>query len=232
MNSRYKSVPSILFLLGITVLLWSIHTFFHPEVLFHPGVSTNETRNPLPVAGMSEPSLRHSPNVAAMTSETAKRVESEATDVLTGGLERRPAIDYLKEIRLAMDPPAGMHFGRQDDGPVKILLGTNSVERVGFFLFSVDGKYSVQRAEEYLKDYFKGYMALHTEGEPSSYINQAGRLEMTLLKGRTDKDEEFQAYYFLNPSANRTHLLLLVDRRLSDRPAEVRWTVDSIRGVH
>jgi hypothetical protein len=233
MNSLNKHIPTIVFLLGLFLLVISMRAFFMPSS--SPAVPLPAISAPAPategasVQG-SAPARRPSPSYVAKFHRVAPTHVETSNHVIDDFL-RQKAETHLKSVGLTMRIPKGMQFSETDDGPIRILTGSNGPKKDGLFLFSAKGNYSASRAFKYIQDYFKDEFSLSESGKPSTYSNGMGFNRMVLFKGSTSQGEEFQAYFFHDPKSGQSHMLILKDSQLSRHPAVIRQLVDSIQSA-
>jgi hypothetical protein len=233
MNSLNKHGPTLVFIFGILLLLVSMRSFFHPEMPPPAPASAPRGAPPQPAASAAQQNqveaVRRDYKPVQLR-QVKQMVSGNYADVNAQVFDnwQKAAKDHLKTVHLNMKLPDGMQFHATQEGAIKILMGAGRPDKVGFYLFTADGKFPFDKAQQALKDYFQGEMALKTNGQGSSYDNRGGFQDGTLIKGNTDKGDEFQSYFFRDPSSNKTHMVMLIDKDLGKHPAQVRQIFDSI----
>ncbi len=231
MNSLNKHVPTIVFCIGLFLLIFSIRTFFHAGTT--PNMTPIVNRN-LPAntpAGAPRPAVqpkaaptiqfRPQPRPAPALSRINSREE-------TLKLMRKPAADYLKRFGLRMNIPEGYAFFEETDGPVSVLIGATAPGRNEFYFFSVKGRYNPERATTYLRQYFAEEMQISPRGAPQSFYSRGGFSDMSQMRGVTNKGGEYQAYFFTSNKGSLSHMMVLMNKQLIKSPARLREIVDSL----
>lgn len=232
MKSLNKHIPTIVFLIGLGLMMLSVRAFFYPSAApAIPAVTPLKSSNPTSSSPESATAQRRSRSVSPSSPANFHRISPSRPSVRVDDFLQQNARVHLKSVGLEMRMPEGMQFNETNDGPIRILMGSNGPDRTGLYLFSAKGKYSSNRAYQYMKDYFKDEFTLQDSAPATSYPSRTGLQNMTLLKGETSQGEEFQAYFFRDAARNESHLLFLKDDQLSRAPAKVRQIVDSVRSA-
>lgn len=233
MNSLNKHVPTIVFCIGLFLLIFSIRTFFHPD----------STPNMTPIVNRNLPA-----NTPASAPATRDALEPKAPPTLVFRpqqkpapplsrlntreeslrLARKPAQDYLARTGLKMDLPEGYAFFEDTDGPVNVLVGQSAPGKNDFFLFSVKGRYNPDRAITYLKDYLADDMKLTPKGGHQAFFSRGGFSDMSQMRGVTNKGGEYLAYFFTSGKGAQSHMLVLMNKQITKVPARLREIVDSV----
>ncbi len=225
MNSLNKHVPTLVFLLGFGLLAYSIHTFFSigkkPQLTPLANGPSVVVKGPLVKAEGNRLSFKVAPP-AQHSSRVDPREPFERE-------MKRPALEYLERVGIKMRVPDGFSFAEESDGNVQILMGASEPMKVDFYVFSAQGKYPLDRAMTYLKQYFADTHSVAPKGAPQPVRSRGSVSNMMVIKGLAGKSE-FQAYFFINKKTDQTHLLMLMNRNLLKAPARVRELVDSING--
>lgn len=231
MNSLNKHVPTVVFCVGLFLLIFSIRTFF-------AGGKSNMT----PIVNRSLP-----PDAPAGLPTAAQTVQPKARPSIqfrplkptqplprlnpreeTEKAMKKPAVEYLEKFKLRMNVPDGYTFFTEEDGPVSVLIGSSSPGKNDLFFFSVKGRHKAERAVTYLKDYFADEMKIQPKGAPQTFYSRGGLTDMNQMKGVTNKGGEYQAYFFTHQKRSHSHLLVLMNRQLIRSPARLRELVDSV----
>ncbi len=231
MNSLNKHVPTVVFCIGLFLLIFSIRTFFAGgKTNMTPIVNRNlpaDTPAGLPttvqdVKPKARPTIQFRPiKPAQPLSRINPREETEKA-------MKKPAAEYLQRFGLRMNIPEGYTFFEDEDGSVSVLVGSSSPGKPDLFFFSVKGRYNAERAVTYLKDYFADEMKIMPKGGPQSYFSRGGFSDMRQMKGVTNKGGEYQAYFFTSQKGANSHMLVLMNRQLIRSPARLREIVDSV----
>jgi len=231
MNSLNKHTPIIVFVIGLALLIFSIRTFFS---VGSDNLTPIVNKKLPPTAPATGPTLKEQaqiPRVPTVVFRPAKRPPPviNRTDPREQFLKemKKPAQAYLAKVGLRMNVPDGFAFAEEADGPVNVLIGASEPGKTDFYFFSTKGKYPVDRANAYIKEYFAEEMKVTPKGSPTSFYSRGGFSDMTQLRGSSGKGE-YQAYYFTNKQTNQTHLMMVLNRNLNKSPARVRELVDSI----
>lgn len=217
MKSLNKHVPLIVFLIGLGFLMYSVRTLFHPAAPLAVTPFKDVKPSPKPAATLNVQPLKKAP-------PTVQRTDSREEALLN---LKRPALEYLKKVNLKMNVPDGFGFAEETDGPVQVLIGASEAGKPDFFLFSAKGKYTVEKVNSYLKQYFADEMTVTPKGTPQSFHSRGGFHDMLQLKGSTGRGE-YQAYFFSNTKSGQSHLLFLTNKQFSKAPAKLRELIDSI----
>lgn len=218
MNSLNKHVPTIVFCIGLFLLIFSIRTFFHagksPNMT--PIVNSNVQPREAPTIRF-RPQTRPAPAMSRLNSrdETLK-------------LMKKPAADYLARHGLKMNIPDDYAFFEEADGPVSVLVGASAPGRNDLFFFSVKGRYNADRATSYLREYMADEMKITPKGSAQSFYSRGGFSDMSQMRGVTNKGGEYQAYFFTSKKGSESHMLVLMNKQLIKSPARLREIVDSV----
>lgn len=218
MKSLNKYVPILVFLLGLGLLIFSVRAFFHPTAFRQMTPLVNKT-----APKIKSPSVEFKPLKKAPPLVNRTDTRDEMKKIL-----RRPAEKFLNTAGLSLNLPDGLAFVEETDGPVHVLIGASEAGHPDFYLFSTKGKYKIDRAEKYLKDYFADEFTIAVKGNPEAVYSRGSVSELHQIRGQAGRSE-FQAYYFTSHKASRTHLLVLLNRKFLKAPARVRELVDSIK---
>lgn len=222
MKSLNKYVPVLVFLLGLSLLIFSVRTFFRPSAFRHMTPIANTTPPP---QATTAPAVQFRPAKKAPPpiSRTDSREELRRA-------MKKPAENFLTRAGLKMSIPDGLAFVEETDGDVQVLVGASEAGKPDFYFFSTKGKHKVERAEKYLKDYFADEMTMTVRGKPEVVYNRGSVGEITHFKGSTGRGGgEFQAYFFNSHKASRSHMLVLMNKQFLKAPARVRELVNSIK---
>lgn len=230
MNSLNKHTPTIVFVIGLALLIFSIRTFFHAGDESLTPIVNRKLPPTAPATGptVKEPAPPRAPTIvfrpAKRPPPAIQRTEPRETYLKE---LKKPALAYLAKVGLRMNVPDGFAFAEETDGPVQVLIGASEPGKTDFYFFSTKGKYPVDRANGYLKDYFSEEMKVTPKGSPQAFTNRGGFPDMSQLRGHSGRGE-YQAFFFTNSKSNQTHLLMVLNRNLNKSPARVRELIDSI----
>jgi hypothetical protein len=230
-NSLNKHVPTLVFLIGLGFLIYSIRTFFNPSEnpYMTPIVNRQLPANAparSPVTKIDEkrrPTITFSSPKKPPAPITASDVREEFLKEL-----KKPAIEYLARVGLAMAVPEGFAFAEETDGPVQVLVGASEPGKMDFYFFSAKGRYPPERAASYLRQYFAGEMKITPRGSPQPFITRGTFKNVSQLKGGSERGD-FQAFFFTNSKTDYSHLMLIFNRAINKSPARVRELIDSLR---
>ncbi len=134
--------------------------------------------------------------------------------------------NHLRKIGMTMRTPEKMAFGETKSRGAEVLVGTDISGMPKLYLFSMKRKLKPEQAKSMIEDQFQED-GLRVR-KISSMNSRGGVGVMTVLKGLTRGNEEFQAYSFSAGKKGYSHMLILVDSELSRKPARVRQLIDSI----
>lgn len=231
MNSLNKHVPALVFLLGVGLLVYSVRAFFNPAPMPYmtPIVNRQLPANAPATMPLSKKESSRAPTIIFRSSKKGQQLAGRP-NVREEFLRelKKPALDYLTRVGLAMNVPEGFAFAEESDGPVQVLIGASEPGKMDFYFFSTQGKFPPDRAAGYLKAYFADEMKITPKGNPQPFSNRSGFKDMSLLKGGSPKGD-YQAFFFVNNKTNQSHLMVILNRNINKSPARVRELVDSIR---
>lgn len=222
MKSLNRHVPLIVFLIGFGFLIYSVRTLFHPTAPLTVSPFKEEAPAAKPPASLAlQPPKKAPPPL--------NRTDSREEMLL---VLKRPALEYLKRVGLRMSVPDGFGFAEETDGPVEILIGASEAGRPDFYLFTAKGKYTIDKVNQYIKQYFADEGAVTPKGTPQSFRSRSGFSDILQLRGTVGR-AEYQAYFFSNSKSGQSHLLFLTNRQFSKAPAKLRELIDSLnRAAH
>ncbi len=230
MNSLNKHTPTIVFVIGLALLIFSVRTFFNPS---GGGNMTPIVNKNLPAAApASGPTVRQddkrAPTIVFRPASKPPPVinRNDPKDEFQKEL-KKPAQNYLSKVGLKMNIPDGYAFAEETDGAVEVLVGASEPGKSDFYFFTAKGKYPVDKANAYIKSYFGDESPVTPKGNPQSFYSRGGFSDMSQMRGNAGKSE-YQAYFFTNPKANHTHLVMIMNRAIIKAPAKVRELIDSI----
>ncbi len=230
MNSLNKHTPTIVFVIGLALLIFSVRTFFNPGG--GPNMTPIVNKNLPSAAPASGPTVRQdekrAPTIVFRPAVKPPPVINR-TDPKEDFLQelKKPALNYLSRVGLKMNIPDGYAFAEETDGPVQVLVGASEPGKSDFYFFSAKGKFPIDKATAYIKQYFAEDMAVTPKGPPQSFYSRGGFSDMSQLRGMVGKTE-YQAYFFTNTKANQTHLVMIMNKAITKAPAKVRELIDSI----
>lgn len=231
MNSLNKYVPALVFLIGLGFLIYSIRTFFNPakDPYMTPIVNRQLPANAPATLPVPKKEEKRAPTIIFSSSKNPPPA-AVAQDVREEFLKelKKPAVEYLAKVGLAMNVPEGFAFAQESDGPVQVLIGASEPGKLDFYFFSTKGKYPADRAAGYLKQYFEDEMKITPRGTPQPFNTRSGFKDMSLLKGASGRGD-YQAFFFTNSKTGQSHLMLIFNRSINKSPARVRELVDSLR---
>lgn len=234
MNSP-KHLPTLVFLLGFSLLLYSMYVFFLSDAAIPEGFkpSTDQPSDSAPAQPSQESPKKVNPIPVPKVFQEQIDRKSSANDTTMDDIAaaaRKPAEEYLRKAGLQMRLWDGQNYFSAKDGGFDILIALEGVGKDSLYLFSKKGKQTPDRAAKYLSSFFKE-VATYNLKSSQDYPNKGGFKDMKVFKGINSEGEEFQAYSFYNEKSGRSHILLLKDRGLSRQPAKNRLVVDSLAPV-
>ncbi len=233
MNSLNKHVPTIVFIIGLSLLIFSIRTFFNPSTLPHmtPIVNRSLPENAPATAPTTPEALKPKKPAAIVFRPNVKPPPSvgrlDPREELIRAM-KKVAEDYFGQFKLRVNIPDGFAFAEESDGPVKVLIGASEPGKNDFYFFSAKGKYLPDRAVGYLREYFSDQASVSIKGKPQPFYSRNEFKDLRRINGVIGKGTEFQAYYFTNAKTNHTHMLVLTNRLYLRSQARVRALIDSI----
>lgn len=231
-KSLNKYVPAFVFLVGIGLLSYSMLVFFtysSPDLLTPVVKPKTIKRADSESASVTDRMLQPAP--PELIFHPKGMPKSEPTTPLREDLLReirKPAKDFLKKVGLDLKIPENLFFHEEKLGPVQILQGSSQRGKTEFYLFSVKGRYPPARATNFIRDYFIQELRPGARIRSENHVSRSSFGKMTLLKGSFSRNEEFQAFFFVDTRSNRSNLLMLVDNQLSRQPARVSALVNSL----
>lgn len=232
MKSMNKHVPMLVFFVGLFFVLISIRSFFHPAA---PKVNLPVVApivQDLPTAKPPPKELKASKGVYI---PKATEPSPLTPDQLMGdrGAQSRILVNrHLHEVGLDFKLPENWAYGTTNDGPVKVLVGSTRGQPE-FYMFSVPGEYSADRAKDYMMSYFRDEAPLNPPGGAIPVDNRSEMRDMSVFKGNSPEGYDYHAYYFKDSKNMQTHMMVLMGTgpNLQQNQPKIQQTLDSIRSL-
>ncbi|MGE3760536.1 MAG: hypothetical protein AB7H97_22410 [Pseudobdellovibrionaceae bacterium] len=223
MNSWDKHIPKLVFIFGFFLLAAAVSVFLTPK---SDSFSKTDS-SPAPLVELSG-------TVRQRISERPWLSPSPVAE--PGGRQKAPEPDgkgvfaaHVKSVGLSMRQPEKMAFAQTRARGLNVLVGTGQTGQPEFILFSNRGKLKQEKTKATLEEQFRS-QGLKAK-EVTSMNSRGGLGAMTVVKGRINDSDEFQAFAFHAEKANVSHILVLIGPELSRHPASVRQVVDSISAI-
>lgn len=211
MKSINKQVPLIVFLIGLSCMVYSMLTFFHPP--------EEPDRKPNLPPGAGE---IFTPTPRIVVKPSLKMVVEPQWEKQLIQQMHKTVDSYLRNNGIDVRLPETMQYAEVPDGLSSTLIGADPSGRISLYLFSGRGKFVVRdHVQDVLKDF-----GVRLAPKGSEYNSRSG---MTLYqyKGNAAQGFEYMAYLFRGRGSE--HALVIMEKSLDKHPAAVREMVESIR---